>query len=79
MAMGLKVKTPKNIIGGIYLTSGKCSMGILAHTFQKGERWLFLIRINKHAFGYRMVGDDKDSDDIGMYWPWLPRMCSGRR
>jgi len=87
--MGIEIVLPKSVKGGFYWRAPKriglqskrsfdFACGIYAHTLQRGERWLFLIRINKSIFGYRMAGDRKDHQEVGWYFPWQDRFCSGR-
>ena len=87
--MGFEYLMPESIKPGFYwkwpnptgLVSKRrfvFACAIYAHTLQRGERWLFLIRINKRMFGYRMAGDHKDHQEVGWYFPWQDRFCSGR-
>ena len=83
--MGIQLVVPRNIWGGFYWKSfnSQISLGLFAHTLQCDQRWVFLIRIRKHAFGYRTRGDASPDImtyyDAGWYWPWKSRFCSGRR
>lgn len=77
--MAIRIAVPVSVWGGWFHKGRGWSAGLFAHTLQGGQRWLFLLRIGKRAFGYRTKGDSASSHYAGWYLPWSPRFGSGRR
>lgn len=83
--MGFEIVVPDSVFGGWYKRVGNWAFGLLAHTLQCNQRWLFLIRWNQYKFGYRTYGEaTRESrfsarDDGGWHWPWQTnRWFAGR-
>ena len=81
--MGFEIAVPDSVRGGFYKRVGNWAFGLMAHSLQCGQVWLFLIRWNHIAFGYRTMGDATPnlmtSKDAGFRWPWqINRTYSGR-
>ena len=81
--MSIRLVVPNSVRGGFYRTSRNWAVGIWAHTLQCDQRWIFLVRIGRHAFAYRTRGDATPQHSTyycaGWYWPWNTRFGSGRR
>ena len=84
---GFEIVIPASVRGGCYWRSRKLTLtlGVLAHSLQCGQVWLFLIKFQPgrrpYRFGYRTMGDAPGfatSKDAGWHWPWQNRSVSGR-
>lgn len=83
-----QIAVPKSIFGGFYWRSHKLTLtlGLLAHSLQCDQRWIFLVRVQPgrvpYRFCYRTMGDAKPNfataKDAGWHWPWQDRSVSGR-
>lgn len=80
--MGVRIVVPKTVRGGLYFEFGRAKIGLLAHTLQCGQRWIFLLRWGRRRIGYRSRGDASPKlmtfGDAGWHWPWRFRPTSGR-
>ena len=80
--MGARIQVPKSIFGGFYFKRRWGAIGLLAHSLQCDQRWIFLIRIGRRRFGYRTMGDATpdllSSTDAGWHFPWQNRPIGGR-
>lgn len=59
IAMALNIVIPKSVKPGFYFARKNFALGLLAHTLQSDQRWIFLLRIGNYRFGYRTRGDAK--------------------
>ncbi len=80
--MSVTILIHESIFGGYYRRGRRWTVGLLAHSLQCGQRWVFLIRRGKRRLGYRTHGDAPPAvmtyHDAGWHWPWRPRAVSGR-
>jgi hypothetical protein len=80
--MGFQIVVPDSVNGGFYKQLGRWTFGIMAHSLQCDQVWVFLVRYRKVRFGYRTVGDATPRlmtyKDAGFHWPWKFRSVSGR-
>lgn len=80
--MSFHIVVPASVNGGFYKRVGKWSFGIMAHSLQCDQVWIFLINRSGRRFAYRTKGDATKNlltfGDAGFYWPWQKRFCSGR-
>ena len=86
--MGLTIVVPDSIFGGWGWQIGRLRIGLLYHSLQCDQRWLFLVRwyqpigVDDIRFGYRTRGDAtpiySTYKDGGWHWPWKFRFTSGR-
>lgn len=55
--MAVNIVIPKSVKPGFYYAKKNFAIGIMAHTLQSDQRWIFLLRIGRYRFGYRTKGD----------------------
>jgi len=86
--MGFDIVIPDSVCGGWYWQSRNLTwtFGLMAHSLQCGQVWLFLVRFQPgrrpYRFGFRTMGDATPklatSKDAGWHFPWQNRGLSGR-
>lgn len=80
--MSVRMVVPDSIFGGFYKSWNRISVGLLAHSLQCDQRWIFLISVKGRRFGYRTRGDATSKYltyyDGGFHFPWQNRTVSGR-
>lgn len=81
--MAFEIVVPDSVSGGIYSRGGNWSFGLMAHSLQCDQVWIFLIRYGHFRFGYRTHGDATPKimtyKDGGWHWPWQTnRTVAGR-
>jgi hypothetical protein len=80
--MGIRIVVPASVRGGFYKNLGDWTLGLMAHSLQCDQVWLFLIRRGNWRFGYRTRGDATPNIatyyNAGWHWPWKFRFTSGR-
>jgi len=84
--MSFRIVIPDSVTGGFYynfkIFSMRLAIGLMAHSLQCDQVWIFLLRIGKKRIGYRTHGDASPNlltyGDAGFHWPWQNRTVSGR-
>jgi hypothetical protein len=86
--VSFEIVIPQSIWGGFYWRARSYSwaIGLMAHSLQCDQRWIFLLRYQpgrrSYRFGYRTMGDATPklmtSKDAGWHWPWQDRSVAGR-
>jgi hypothetical protein len=86
--MAFRIVVPESIFGGWAFNLWALKIGILYHSLQSDQRWIFLIHWHSRRpnwnwrFGYRTKGDAKPEYDSynewGWHWPWKYRLTAGR-
>lgn len=80
--MAVKIRIPDSVFAGWYKRFSWGAVGLLAHSLQGGQRWIFLLRVGDRRVGYRTYGDSDPSHATyhagGWHFPWQERYVSGR-
>ena len=83
--MGFETIVPPNIFGGwVFRFSLRgLRIGLLYHSLQCDQRWIFILGTRQRRLAYRTLGDAKPHyaivKDAGWWWPWqTSRTYSGR-
>ena len=87
--MGIRIVVPESVRGGVFKEVGNWTFGLMAHSLQSDQVWVFLIshyspkKRSSIRFGYRTKGEatPKYSSwfEWGWHWPWKYRLTSGRQ
>jgi hypothetical protein len=86
--MGLTIRVPDSIFSGWAWNTARFRVGLLYHSLQCDQRWIFLFRwhrprgVDDIRFGFRTRGEATPEfdtyKDAGWHWPWKFRFTSGR-
>jgi hypothetical protein len=86
--MSFAIRVPASIFPGWKLEMGRFSVGLLYHSLQCDQVWIFFARWERPKgkddirFGYRTRGDATPKivtyQDGGWHWPWKYRFTCGR-
>jgi hypothetical protein len=86
--VGFEIVVPDSVRGGFYRRFGNWTFGLMAHSLQSDQVWVFLIscylpeKRRSIRFGYRTKGEaaPKYSSwfEWGWHWPWKYRLTAGR-